>query len=551
MKAISNRFFVFAIVASVSIIAIALYFNYSGAKMQYLNAELNKQNKFLSLVINLPVKPCHVDIECDDNTICTKDTCFSDLCFNTLIPNAQCSNDSDCDSDSQCIYCECVNTCANLNCNSTDCEVNKCKQGSCLFDYTIPGCCAADYQCDDDNICTFDTCDNTRCSYNLIGKSGCTRNEQCDIGYICTNCSCTYNGTLPTNTSTGACTVNDICYNGVLLIATQSPTASTLALRDHDGSIKFNNVAVVSVTSQSINSTSAGFGSLYLTRKPYISDRNLIDDISDQTLKGNITFYKMPTINGTQILDTTSNQQINANKTFYNSKTVILGGNLLIDTAEIDFETVTNQRCIIFNTFDDGGNNNQFNGFGIDASNNLRVQIVNPSRDHVWLTGRNATYSTEAFRIKGGGGILLPSTGATPSIFSHYSELTTTLIFTLNNSANTISVSKAVPGCLFTRTGRSVVLYIPAFTLTAPNSSPAAYITAVLPSIYRPATSSPTGSIPRVVDNGAAQSGSGYAFIFQTDGRIYLYKENTGVVSFTANTVCGLGTNFGMTYQLF
>lgn len=101
-------------------------------------------------------------------------------------------------------------------------------------------------------------------------------------------------------------------------------------------------------------------------------------------------------------------------------------------------------------------NENQYYGFGVN-SNILRYQVYNTSADHVFYASTSTTTSNELFRVKGAGGITLPTTGGTASVLNYYQEyaVSTFIDGGWNSPSNKVAVNLRA-----TRIGRNVTMYI-------------------------------------------------------------------------------------------
>jgi hypothetical protein len=104
--------------------------------------------------------PCATAEECDDEDVCTADTCTAEgVCQN--VPQKGC------------VPCE-----GDLDCNDGNaCTSDTCgEDGSCQFN-TIPGCvpCEVDEECDDEDECTEDSCFQGACAnVEIPGCGVCT-----------------------------------------------------------------------------------------------------------------------------------------------------------------------------------------------------------------------------------------------------------------------------------------------------------------------------------------------------------------------------------------
>lgn len=128
---------------------------------------------------------CKDASECNDNSLCTADTCTGSKCAFTAIKGC-CMGPGDCNDNNAC---------------TTD----VCPQpGAQCSNPAIPGCCLSSAQCDDKNACTVDYCIGNKCQNNTLC---CTADKDCDDGETkctvdkCVSGKCTH---APTN-APGCC----------------------------------------------------------------------------------------------------------------------------------------------------------------------------------------------------------------------------------------------------------------------------------------------------------------------------------------------------------
>ena len=122
-------------------------------------------------------------ISCDDEELCTIDTCVDGECVNTRVEcddNNECTDDA-CDPDTGgCVFtpvpgraCDDGNACTvNDQCN---------RRGACVGDPR---------NCDDGNVCTTDSCNPASGCVNEPIPGCCRRNEDCPEGEICAEGQC-------------------------------------------------------------------------------------------------------------------------------------------------------------------------------------------------------------------------------------------------------------------------------------------------------------------------------------------------------------------------
>jgi hypothetical protein len=190
-------------------------------------------------------------VDCDDDNICTSDTC-SPLsgCVHSL-NEAPCNDDSLCTTKDFCQLGECqgtgilncndLNPCTTDSCNPlTGCEHipnnSACDDGSaCTLDEKCLNgwCIGIAISCNDDNLCTDDACDpvagcvianndkpcddNDACTtIDQCFAGGCVGSEppDCNDGNICTNDSCDLETGCVNEFNTAECSDGDKCTTG-------------------------------------------------------------------------------------------------------------------------------------------------------------------------------------------------------------------------------------------------------------------------------------------------------------------------------------------------
>ncbi len=128
---------------------------------------------------------CTSSADCNDNSLCTSDTCnTSKKCTFTPIVGC-CMGPGDCNDNNACTADNCPvagGKCTNLNvagcclsstqCNdSNNCTIDKCQANKCINEVS---CCATDKDCDDgETKCTLDKCVGGKCAHTLTGVAGC------------------------------------------------------------------------------------------------------------------------------------------------------------------------------------------------------------------------------------------------------------------------------------------------------------------------------------------------------------------------------------------
>ena len=157
------------------------------------------------LTVKYTLASCLVDVDCNDDSVCTTDTCVGGVCRNDAIAEC-CLSDAGCDDANACTLNSCdlmTNTCSNVaaalgsacgssissECNFSDtcdgagtCLDNLLVQGSACGDSTSTECNAAD-SCDDVGVCQ----PNLAAAGLSCGGSGdlCTNADSCDGGGSC------------------------------------------------------------------------------------------------------------------------------------------------------------------------------------------------------------------------------------------------------------------------------------------------------------------------------------------------------------------------------
>jgi hypothetical protein len=368
-------------------------------------------------------------------------------------------------------------------------------------------------------------------------------------------------------TNTGTLTLP--ITTGTLALVSQIPTNSTyvdLSTNQTITGIKtFSGAPVIStITNTGTLTLPTTTGTIALVSQiPTTS--TYVDLTSNQSITGTKTFSTAPiitTINnsgtitiptGTNTLANISGIQTFLNKTIDSGSnsisvsgtaitSIISSTNTLLTTSTPQFarlglgvasdqaylltnDATQNDKIVIWR----GGvvNSNQFFGFGLGV-NMLRYQVNNSSSDHVFYCGASTTTSTEIFRVKGTGGITLPTTGGTASIFNYFE--TGTIVFTFTGppaSGTTFTAS-------FQRSGNQVTLYLPAVSVTATTSTFFSSGVTMAPRIV-PLTNQ---SFPIFVQDSSTQQTVMGKVDVLTTGAINIYKAAPSI-SFSATLNCG------------
>jgi len=126
--------------------------------------------------------PCATAADCNDNNVCTYDSCDGGVCSNTSIEGCKpCATAADCNDNNACTTESCV--------------------GGMCHDVRITGCCTTLLDCDDHNACTTDTCDAGVCHHAAMsGCTPCTTVANCNDFNACTTDACIGGVCVHTNT---------------------------------------------------------------------------------------------------------------------------------------------------------------------------------------------------------------------------------------------------------------------------------------------------------------------------------------------------------------
>jgi hypothetical protein len=158
------------------------------------------------------------DIDCEDNNLCTDDTCNPDSGCVHQLNQAPCDDNDACTLNDHCQLGECAsgealvcdddNTCTEDSCD-TDLGClhsnndKKCDDGNActLVDTCVEGKCASGQltYCNDDNICTNDICDPVNGCIHLLNEAPCNDDDLCTTGDHCHLGECLASGQLACN----------------------------------------------------------------------------------------------------------------------------------------------------------------------------------------------------------------------------------------------------------------------------------------------------------------------------------------------------------------
>jgi hypothetical protein len=158
----------------------------------------------------------HDEVDCDDNNACTIDSCDPQVgCVHVDDPNCGggCSSDAECDDANACTDGRCVDGLCEHNPISCDdgnpCTADSCDQANGCQHTPIDGCCRSSADCNDNIACTVDECVDGRCVHT-------PQDDLCESSDPCIIPRCTASGCIsePKNCDDGnPCTV-DSCIAG-------------------------------------------------------------------------------------------------------------------------------------------------------------------------------------------------------------------------------------------------------------------------------------------------------------------------------------------------
>lgn len=184
-------------------------------------------------------------------------------------------------------------------------------------------------------------------------------------------------------------------------------------------------------------------------------------------------------------------------------------------TQGIQFPTAAYKRKIVF--FSSADNTHQFNGFGQETGL-LLLQTHTTTEDVVAKSGTSSTTSQENFRIKGTGGIQVPTSGGTAATLDYWEETTHSTTFRDANGNASGSLTLQV-----SRKGTDISVLIPTFSFTT-GAAPGAklYSATVLLARWRPLNNVDCGD--HTVENGGTVSSGGHVVV-TSGGEIQIYKN--------------------------
>lgn len=123
---------------------------------------------------------CLTGAHCNDNAVCTADTCTNGVCQNSDIAGC-CESNNDCNDGTMCTLDQCINhVCSHPPINCSD--GNACTMDTCN---TTTGCIHTPISCDDGNVCTDDSCDTRLGCANDPNTVACDDEDFCTSGDTC------------------------------------------------------------------------------------------------------------------------------------------------------------------------------------------------------------------------------------------------------------------------------------------------------------------------------------------------------------------------------
>ena len=156
----------------------------------------------LSTCAGHPAPNCGEDVDCNDNSVCTTDSCVNMFCVHTAIP---CDDGNACTADS----CDLATGCtATALPDSVTCDDgNVCTEG----DNCGTGTCAGKTKdCNDGNPCTDDACDLAGACTYTAHEGTCDDGNICTVGDTCVALACTGTASDAPCNDDNACT-GDVC----------------------------------------------------------------------------------------------------------------------------------------------------------------------------------------------------------------------------------------------------------------------------------------------------------------------------------------------------
>jgi hypothetical protein len=176
---------------------------------------------------------CNTNTDCNDDLLCTEDTCSNGACSNEDIENC-CISDDNCDDG---------NVCSSDSCNLVN--------NQCIFENN-ENCCNTVDDCNDDNVCTEDQCSVNHACRNLIwddedifGNNDllecCNEKTDCNDGSVCT-----LNGVC----ELGECSYNTDCGDGESCLVLEGQNTGTCVGCISDNNCNDDNVCTEDVCTE-------------------------------------------------------------------------------------------------------------------------------------------------------------------------------------------------------------------------------------------------------------------------------------------------------------
>ncbi|HKO95223.1 MAG TPA: hypothetical protein VJU61_28905 [Polyangiaceae bacterium] len=177
-----------------------------------------------------PPPQCTTAADCNDDKICTTDSCTGGRCSNTPSPpHTSCPHGNVCDGAGACVPCLTDVDCNDLAACTTDvCANSLCTHGSAPAGTACGGThgvcdgagqcvspqCTGDVDCNDDNSCTSDVCTSGICSHPPAeAHTPCAHGNVCDGAGACVPCLTDVDCNDLQACTTDAC-VNSLCTHG-------------------------------------------------------------------------------------------------------------------------------------------------------------------------------------------------------------------------------------------------------------------------------------------------------------------------------------------------
>lgn len=260
--------------------------------------------------------------------------------------------------------------------------------------------------------------------------------------------------------------------------------------------------------------------------------QNTTDTLTSKTLT--LPIISQISNTGTLTLPTSTDTLVGRATTDALTNKSSIGIGVATANGDLQFPAATKNRKIVL--YEVTNNDNQYYGFGVNPST-LRYQVENTSSDHVFYASTSSSASNELMRVKGTGGLQLPTSGGTPSNLNYYEEGTFSVTWT-----GAISSSSTAR---FIRIGNVVTISLQDKT-SAAIAANAIQGAVQLPSRLRPTNWGPFWPI-FVIDNSVTLTTPGKVQ-FNNNGDINIWKDSTGA-SFTNSGNAGF-ISFTVSYNI-